>query len=56
MPISGILLTIVGVVLFVTGTQAIGIICFVLGLGLIGYAIVQRNQGSGSESDPGGAA
>lgn len=48
MPISGIALTIVGVVLLVTNTVhwAAGAACLAIGLGLIGYAMSQRGASS----------
>jgi hypothetical protein len=45
-PISGIVLTVVGIVLLVTHQPIIGAICLVVGLGLIGYAMTQRGKGS----------
>lgn len=46
MPISGIVLAIVGVVLLVTGPvhPAIGIVCLVAGLALIAYAMSQSSK------------
>jgi hypothetical protein len=46
MPISGIILTIVGVVLLVTNSVhwLIGAACLVIGLGLVGYALTQRGS------------
>ena len=48
MPISGIILTIVGIILLVTNAVhwLVGAACVVIGLILIGYALSQRGSGS----------
>lgn len=48
MPISGIILAVVGIILLITNAVhwLVGALCLVIGLALIGYALSQRGSGA----------